>query len=466
MREAMRDFTTEPDLQQLIARAVIVFETIRRNGRFIESIRVEASADATYRNTFLAMQMQFRTIIEAFWRIALERVITTSPVVDKSMYEIFFNAVRLTAVYFDDNALVDMYSQLQTIITQHRTPPGSRAMFDVLLNDMLIALGNETKSTPSNNVPTSLFSIPGRSIRGITYNGVQMIRTIQNGGTVALRPLPINIPEYNRQFDAPAPRAPRRSRPVLLPLRDRRRVAAAAAAAAPIDRARADATFQRVVKRHTNQMRDAAQAIFEKEKATGMLDDESAKRLREDDGLCPICQDDEITEDNMSVLACGHRFCGPCIHQWLQSGVEKQCPMCRAPVDVEKFAIDEAIRKSQRSAAAAAAKDDDEDMISRTINQSMSNQLARSASISNAPTSAYSPPSPAYTPSSPAYSPSSPVYSSFPPTFSTPAVSSTTSAYMNSMQGGGTTPPRLVGVRTGLTKEDAIEISDSSDDEN
>uniref|UniRef100_A0A8D8DW55 RING-type E3 ubiquitin transferase n=1 Tax=Culex pipiens TaxID=7175 RepID=A0A8D8DW55_CULPI len=54
---------------------------------------------------------------------------------------------------------------------------------------------------------------------------------------------------------------------------------------------------------------------------------------RKDDFVCNICL--ETAQDTV-VSVCGHLFCWPCIHQWMQtSGVT--CPVCNSPISKEKF---------------------------------------------------------------------------------------------------------------------------------
>jgi hypothetical protein len=47
------------------------------------------------------------------------------------------------------------------------------------------------------------------------------------------------------------------------------------------------------------------------------------------DAECPICQDKLAGKKSM-VLPCKHRFCRPCVVEWL--GRKDTCPMCRAAV--------------------------------------------------------------------------------------------------------------------------------------
>lgn len=48
-----------------------------------------------------------------------------------------------------------------------------------------------------------------------------------------------------------------------------------------------------------------------------------------EDNLCPICQDDESTDNEWcEINKCKHKFHISCIEQWLQ--VQKTCPKCRS----------------------------------------------------------------------------------------------------------------------------------------
>ena len=48
-----------------------------------------------------------------------------------------------------------------------------------------------------------------------------------------------------------------------------------------------------------------------------------------EDDLCPICQDDELTNNEWcEINKCKHKFHISCIEQWLQ--VKKTCPKCRS----------------------------------------------------------------------------------------------------------------------------------------
>ncbi|XP_034941771.1 E3 ubiquitin-protein ligase RNF185-like [Chelonus insularis] len=49
---------------------------------------------------------------------------------------------------------------------------------------------------------------------------------------------------------------------------------------------------------------------------------------------CNICLD---TAKDAVVSLCGHLFCWPCLHQWLQTRPSRQvCPVCKAAISKEK----------------------------------------------------------------------------------------------------------------------------------
>ncbi|XP_056639051.1 E3 ubiquitin-protein ligase RNF185-like isoform X1 [Diorhabda sublineata] len=57
---------------------------------------------------------------------------------------------------------------------------------------------------------------------------------------------------------------------------------------------------------------------------------------RKDDSMfeCNICLD---TARDAVVSMCGHLFCWPCLHQWLETRPNKQvCPVCKAAISKEK----------------------------------------------------------------------------------------------------------------------------------
>lgn len=49
---------------------------------------------------------------------------------------------------------------------------------------------------------------------------------------------------------------------------------------------------------------------------------------------CNICLD---TAKDAVVSLCGHLFCWPCLHQWLETRPNRQlCPVCKAAISKEK----------------------------------------------------------------------------------------------------------------------------------
>lgn len=57
---------------------------------------------------------------------------------------------------------------------------------------------------------------------------------------------------------------------------------------------------------------------------------------KKDDSIfeCNICLD---TAKDAVVSMCGHLFCWPCLHQWLETRPTRQlCPVCKAAISKEK----------------------------------------------------------------------------------------------------------------------------------
>lgn len=57
---------------------------------------------------------------------------------------------------------------------------------------------------------------------------------------------------------------------------------------------------------------------------------------KKDDSMfeCNICLD---TAKEAVVSMCGHLFCWPCLHQWLETRPSRQlCPVCKASISKEK----------------------------------------------------------------------------------------------------------------------------------
>lgn len=61
-----------------------------------------------------------------------------------------------------------------------------------------------------------------------------------------------------------------------------------------------------------------------------------ANNTKKDDSMfeCNICLD---TAKEAVVSMCGHLFCWPCLHQWLETRPNRQlCPVCKAAISKEK----------------------------------------------------------------------------------------------------------------------------------
>lgn len=74
--------------------------------------------------------------------------------------------------------------------------------------------------------------------------------------------------------------------------------------------------------------------------ATGNADepnsDGNENAAKKDDSMfeCNICLD---TAKEAVVSMCGHLFCWPCLHQWLETRPTRQlCPVCKAAISKEK----------------------------------------------------------------------------------------------------------------------------------
>ncbi|KAL6418222.1 hypothetical protein ACFW04_012260 [Cataglyphis niger] len=62
----------------------------------------------------------------------------------------------------------------------------------------------------------------------------------------------------------------------------------------------------------------------------------SAEEKEKDDRMfeCNICLD---TAKDAVVSMCGHLFCWPCLHQWLETRPARQvCPVCKAAISKDK----------------------------------------------------------------------------------------------------------------------------------
>uniref|UniRef100_A0A6M2DTV5 RING-type E3 ubiquitin transferase n=1 Tax=Xenopsylla cheopis TaxID=163159 RepID=A0A6M2DTV5_XENCH len=73
-----------------------------------------------------------------------------------------------------------------------------------------------------------------------------------------------------------------------------------------------------------------------KTEQTKVADEAEGDKDRKDDQMfeCNICLD---TAKDAVVSLCGHLFCWPCIHTWLQTRPNRQvCPVCKAAISKEK----------------------------------------------------------------------------------------------------------------------------------
>lgn len=64
--------------------------------------------------------------------------------------------------------------------------------------------------------------------------------------------------------------------------------------------------------------------------------DANENGAKKDDSMfeCNICLD---TAKEAVVSMCGHLFCWPCLHQWLETRPTRQlCPVCKAAISKEK----------------------------------------------------------------------------------------------------------------------------------
>lgn len=79
---------------------------------------------------------------------------------------------------------------------------------------------------------------------------------------------------------------------------------------------------------------------FDTTNPTGNADeintDTNENGTKKDDSMfeCNICLD---TAKEAVVSMCGHLFCWPCLHQWLETRPTRQlCPVCKAAISKEK----------------------------------------------------------------------------------------------------------------------------------
>lgn len=66
----------------------------------------------------------------------------------------------------------------------------------------------------------------------------------------------------------------------------------------------------------------------------GPTDSENGQNAQDGTFECNICLD---TAHDAVVSMCGHLFCWPCLHQWLETRPNRQvCPVCKAGISKEK----------------------------------------------------------------------------------------------------------------------------------
>ena len=67
------------------------------------------------------------------------------------------------------------------------------------------------------------------------------------------------------------------------------------------------------------------------------VDSENEETKKEEDNRafeCNICLD---TASDAVISMCGHLFCWPCLHQWLETRPQRQiCPVCKAGIGRDK----------------------------------------------------------------------------------------------------------------------------------
>lgn len=73
-----------------------------------------------------------------------------------------------------------------------------------------------------------------------------------------------------------------------------------------------------------------------KQDSSNKQSDANENSSKKDDSMfeCNICLD---TAKEAVVSMCGHLFCWPCLHQWLETRPTRQlCPVCKAAISKEK----------------------------------------------------------------------------------------------------------------------------------
>lgn len=85
-----------------------------------------------------------------------------------------------------------------------------------------------------------------------------------------------------------------------------------------------------------NDMMKSMQTDNDANKQNAESSSSSGSGSKKDDSMfeCNICLD---TAKEAVVSMCGHLFCWPCLHQWLETRPTRQlCPVCKAAISKEK----------------------------------------------------------------------------------------------------------------------------------
>lgn len=83
---------------------------------------------------------------------------------------------------------------------------------------------------------------------------------------------------------------------------------------------------------NSENIRDNNKGSTDSDKAAG--GDKEEEKVEESMFECNICLD---TAKDAVVSMCGHLFCWPCLHQWLETRpTRKLCPVCKAAIGKDK----------------------------------------------------------------------------------------------------------------------------------
>ncbi|KAJ8912915.1 hypothetical protein NQ315_017245 [Exocentrus adspersus] len=83
-------------------------------------------------------------------------------------------------------------------------------------------------------------------------------------------------------------------------------------------------------------MDSTTESVKKEAAGSGNNNSESKDENKKDDQMfeCNICLD---TARDAVVSMCGHLFCWPCLHQWLETRPNRQvCPVCKAAISKDK----------------------------------------------------------------------------------------------------------------------------------